>query len=165
MDAVDRRVLGLLQGEYPVCERPYEALAAKAGLSEEEFWGRVEKLISEGVIRRIGASMDSAGLGFSSTLAAVRVEEGRIEEAAVRFERSIRIAEAIESPEILYRSLFHCGLLRFENGEIYEGVEMLSRSKGILESMAEEAGSRKESFLRKDENRRMFERIRELTAR
>lgn len=82
MDAVDRRVLGLLQSEYPLCERPYEALAAKAGLSEKEFWGRVEKLLSEGVIRRIGASMDSAGLGFSSTLAAVRVEEGRVEAAA-----------------------------------------------------------------------------------
>ena len=82
MDAVDKRVLALLQGEYPVCERPYVALAEKAGLSEEELWGRVEKLLCEGVIRRIGASMDSAGLGFSSTLAAVRVEASRVEAAA-----------------------------------------------------------------------------------
>jgi DNA-binding Lrp family transcriptional regulator len=82
MDAVDKRVLKLLQGEYPLCERPYGALAEKAGLSEEELWYRVEKLLSEGVIRRIGASMDSAGLGFSSTLAAVRVEASRVEEAA-----------------------------------------------------------------------------------
>jgi DNA-binding Lrp family transcriptional regulator len=82
MDAVDKRVLGLLQCEYPLCERPYGALAEKAGLSEEELWGRVERLLCEGVIRRIGASMDSAGLGFSSTLAAVRVEASRVEEAA-----------------------------------------------------------------------------------
>jgi len=82
MDAVDKRVVALLQGEFPVCERPYGALAEKAGLSEEELWGRVEKLLLEGVIRRIGASMDSAGLGFSSTLAAVRVEPSRVEEAA-----------------------------------------------------------------------------------
>ena len=82
MDAVDKRVLELLQGEYPLCERPYGALAEKAGLSEEELWGRAEKLLSDGVIRRIGASMDSAGLGFSSTLAAVRVEASRVEEAA-----------------------------------------------------------------------------------
>ena len=82
MDAVDKRVLELLQGEYPLCERPYGALAEKAGLSEEELWGRAEKLLSDGVIRRIGASMESAGLGFSSTLAAVRVEASRVEEAA-----------------------------------------------------------------------------------
>jgi DNA-binding Lrp family transcriptional regulator len=82
MDAVDKRVMELLQGEYPLCERPYGALAEKAGLSEEELWERVEKLLSEGVIRRIGASMDSAELGFSSTLAAVRVEASRVEEAA-----------------------------------------------------------------------------------
>ena len=82
MNAVDKRVLELLQGEYPLCERPYGALAEKAGLSEEELWGRAEKLLSDGVIRRIGASMDSAGLGFSSTLAAVRVEASRVEEAA-----------------------------------------------------------------------------------
>ena len=82
MDAVDKRVLELLQGEFPVCERPYGVLAEKAGLSEEEFWGRVEKLLCGGVIRRIGASMDSAGLGFSGTLAAVRVEASRVEEAA-----------------------------------------------------------------------------------
>jgi DNA-binding Lrp family transcriptional regulator len=82
MDAVDRRVLALLQCDYPLCERPYGALTEKAGLSEEELWGRVERLLSDGVIRRIGASMDSAGLGFSSTLAAVRVEEDRVEAAA-----------------------------------------------------------------------------------
>ena len=82
MDAVDKRVMELLQSEYPLCERPYRALAEKAGLSEEELWGRVEKLLCEGVIRRIGASMDSAELGFSSTLAAVRIEASRVEEAA-----------------------------------------------------------------------------------
>jgi DNA-binding Lrp family transcriptional regulator len=82
MDAVDKRVLALLQGEFPLCERPYGVLGEKAGLSEEELWGRVERMLGEGVIRRIGASMDSAGLGFSSTLAAVRVEASRVEEAA-----------------------------------------------------------------------------------
>jgi len=50
--------------------------------STEQLWARVERMLNEGVIRRMGASFDSNKLGFSSTLAAVSVEPQLVDRAA-----------------------------------------------------------------------------------
>ncbi|MBN1508858.1 MAG: AsnC family transcriptional regulator [Sedimentisphaerales bacterium] len=82
MDDVDRRILDALQSDFPLSERPYEVLAERLDLNADLLWRRVENLMEQGVIRRIGASFDSRKLGFCSTLAAVRVEAGLVERAA-----------------------------------------------------------------------------------
>ena len=48
----------------------------------EQLWNRVQRLITKGMIRRIGASLDSRKLGFCSTLAAVSVEPNLVDKAA-----------------------------------------------------------------------------------
>ena len=82
MDELDKRILDALQNEFPVSERPYEILAGKLGVPGDELWERVQELIEGGVIRRMGASLDSRKLGYSSTLAAVSVPPERVDEAA-----------------------------------------------------------------------------------
>jgi DNA-binding Lrp family transcriptional regulator len=82
MDDLDRRILDALQSDFPLTERPYDVLAERLGIDADLLWQRVENMIEQGVIRRLGASLDSRKLGFSSTLAAVRVEAGLVERAA-----------------------------------------------------------------------------------
>ena len=82
MDELDCRILHVLQSEFPLSERPYEVLARKLQISCDELWERVQKLADQGVIRRIGASLDSHKLGYSSTLAAISVEADRVAQAA-----------------------------------------------------------------------------------
>ena len=82
MDKLDYCILEALQNDFPLSERPYEAIARKLQVPGEQFWGRLQKLLAEGVIRRIGASLDSRKLGFCSTLAAVSVKSNLIEQAA-----------------------------------------------------------------------------------
>ncbi len=82
MDKFDRQILDVLQKEFPLSERPYGVIAQKIGASEAEVWQRVQTLVSSGVIRRLGASLDSRKLGYASTLAAVNVMEGKIDQAA-----------------------------------------------------------------------------------
>ena len=82
MDELNRRILDALQYEFPLSERPYEDLAQRLGLDADQLWQRVERMIEQGVIRRLGASIDSRKLGFSSTLAAVRVRSDLVERAA-----------------------------------------------------------------------------------
>ena len=82
MDRLDGQILEALQNEFPLSICPYAILAEKLGVSEDELWGRIEKLLQDGVIRRIGASLDSRKLGFSSTLAAVSVDAEHVERAA-----------------------------------------------------------------------------------
>ena len=82
MDELDSRIFHSLQYEFPLSERPYEVLARKLDISVDELWERTLKLIDQGVIRRLGASLYSRKLGYSSTLAAVSVSGERLEEAA-----------------------------------------------------------------------------------
>ena len=81
MDELDRRILQAAQDDFPLSERPYETIAHRLGIPSERLWDRLQKLMAEGVIRRLGASLDSRRFGFCSTLAAVSVPPGRIEQA------------------------------------------------------------------------------------
>jgi DNA-binding Lrp family transcriptional regulator len=82
MDKIDTQILHELQDNFPIKEKPYEIIAKKLQISEEELWSRIQKLLDEGLIRRIGASINSNKFGFSSTLAAVSVKPDRIEHAS-----------------------------------------------------------------------------------
>lgn len=82
IDEMDKKILNLIQSRFPVDQYPYKVLADQTGLSEEEAWERVERLRSNGFIRRIGAVFDSSGLGFHSTLVGAKVDPVLIDELA-----------------------------------------------------------------------------------
>jgi DNA-binding Lrp family transcriptional regulator len=94
MDKLDYRILQLLQDDFPLSQRPCDLLARRLQISADEFLDRVDALISKGLIRRIGASLDSRKLGFSSTLAAVSVRAEHVDHAA---EIICRFAEVTHS--------------------------------------------------------------------
>ena len=80
MDDIDREILNRIQSGFPVTYRPYLELGEHLDLSEKEVLERVERLKTEGVIRRIGANFSSRKLNFTSTLCAAKVPEDKIEE-------------------------------------------------------------------------------------
>ncbi len=82
MDELDKKILNELQSNFPLSPRPYDIIAERLSVSTEELWERVNILLREGVIRRLGASLDSHKLGYSSTLASVSVPDGKVAEAS-----------------------------------------------------------------------------------
>ena len=82
MDKIDSKILYELQYNFPLSEKPYEVIAGKLNIPKEELWNRVQIMLDNGVIRRIGASFDSNKLGFRSTLAAVSVAPELVDCAA-----------------------------------------------------------------------------------
>ena len=82
MDELDYRILEVLQNEFPLSERPYEAISEKLKIPCDRLMVRIESLISDGVIRRLGASLNSHKLGYCSTLAAISVEDSVVERAS-----------------------------------------------------------------------------------
>lgn len=82
MDDLDHRIIEELQGNFPLEIHPYEIMADNLGISAEQLWDRVLALKESGVIRRMGFSIDSRKMGYSSTLAAIRVSQDRVEEAS-----------------------------------------------------------------------------------
>lgn len=79
LDAVDRKILDLIQSGFPLEPRPYAVIGACVGVGEEEALERVRRLRERGVIRRIGANFQSGKVGFHSTLCAARVPEDKLE--------------------------------------------------------------------------------------
>ena len=82
MDELDCRILKALQNDFPLSEKPYEIIANRLQIPCDQLWDRIQRLIAEGVIRRIGASLDSRKLGFCSTLAAVSCKADLVEQAS-----------------------------------------------------------------------------------
>ena len=79
MDYIDKKILNILQKEFPLEERPFQIVAEKCGISEEEALSRVQELKDVGIIRRIGAVFDGVTLGRVSTLCAARVPQNKLE--------------------------------------------------------------------------------------
>jgi siroheme decarboxylase len=82
MDAEDKRLCDLIQNEFPVVERPYEALAERLGSSQDEVLERVDRLRRERIIRQISAIFDTRRLGYRSSLVAARTAPERADQAA-----------------------------------------------------------------------------------
>jgi DNA-binding Lrp family transcriptional regulator len=82
LDAVEHRIIDALQGDFPICERPYAEAAARLGLSEGELLDRLQRLLDAHVLTRFGPMYQVERLGGAFVLAALAVPEGRYDEVA-----------------------------------------------------------------------------------
>ena len=62
----DKEIIKALQEDFPLCEEPYKILAQRVGISEEEFLRRVQELVDEKKIRRMGAVLRHREVGFKA---------------------------------------------------------------------------------------------------
>lgn len=84
LDAVDRQIIAEMQGDFPLCERPYAAVAAALGILEEDLLGRLERLLDTRVLTRFGPMMQVERMGGAFVLAALAVPEARYDEVAAQ---------------------------------------------------------------------------------
>lgn len=80
MDTIDKKILNIIQKDFPIVAEPFKAVAEKLGLTEDEVLERIARMKQEGIIRRIGAVFDSKKMGFVSTLSAARVPEDKLKD-------------------------------------------------------------------------------------
>lgn len=80
MDDIDKKLLNILQKEFPITEQPFLTIAERCGISEDEALDRIGKMKGDGVIRRIGAIFDGARLGRVGALCAARVPEEKLDD-------------------------------------------------------------------------------------
>jgi siroheme decarboxylase len=74
LDELDRKLLNLLQGSFPIASRPYAHVAELAGVPEQEVLTRTKRLLDERIIREITPIFDTRVLGYSSMLVAAKVD-------------------------------------------------------------------------------------------
>ena len=81
-DAVDKALLTEVQKQFPIAHRPFQVLGERLGISEQVCLERVSRLKTNNVIRQLSAIFDTRALGYQSTLAAMKVDPERADEAA-----------------------------------------------------------------------------------
>ncbi|HEY81873.1 MAG TPA: Lrp/AsnC family transcriptional regulator [Dehalococcoidia bacterium] len=82
LDIIDRKLLNLLQAEFPLAAKPYDALGRRLGIGQDEVTSRIARLKVKGLIRQIGPVFDAASLGYKTTLVAMRVAKTKLDRAA-----------------------------------------------------------------------------------
>ena len=74
LDDLDRRLLNLMQGSFPIAPRPYEHVASLAEVAETDVMSRVQRLLDKRIIRQVTPIFDTRTLGYSSMLVAAKVD-------------------------------------------------------------------------------------------
>jgi siroheme decarboxylase len=82
LDEVDRRLLNLMQGSFPIAPRPYRHVAGLGDLEETEVMRRVQRLLEKRIIRQVTPIFDTRALGYSSMLVAAKVDPANPHRAA-----------------------------------------------------------------------------------
>jgi siroheme decarboxylase len=74
LDDLDRQLLNLMQGSFPIEARPYARVAELASVTEQEVMSRVARLLEQRIIRQVTPIYDTRALGYSSMLVAAKVD-------------------------------------------------------------------------------------------
>jgi siroheme decarboxylase len=130
LEELDRRLLNLMQGRFPLEPRPYRRVAELAEISEDAAMARVQHLLDERIIRQVTPIFDTRALGYSSMLVAAKVDAENPHRAA----RVINAHPGV-SHNYLRNHEFNLWFTIATEPDSKLGLE------GTLEALAQEAGA------------------------
>ena len=82
MDDIDRSIINRLQTGFPICDAPYQCVAAELDMSETELLARLKVLLDNGTFTRFGPLYNAEQMGGALTLAAVKIPAERFDAVA-----------------------------------------------------------------------------------
>lgn len=68
MDTLDKKIIRVMQNDFPLVANPYEELAKRIGITESELLQRLTKYKENGQIRKMGAVLAHYTAGFSANV-------------------------------------------------------------------------------------------------
>lgn len=96
LDALDRRIVNRLQDGFPICERPFAAVAEELETDEDILIARVDALLERGVLSRFGPMYHAERLGGGLTLAAMSIPPEAFERVAAQVNAFPEVAHNYE---------------------------------------------------------------------
>lgn len=80
-DNTDKKLINLLQVDFPLTPTPFADMGIRLGLSEAEVIDHIKSLKARGVIRLIGPVVEARKLDYQTTLVAMSVPTGKLKQA------------------------------------------------------------------------------------
>lgn len=87
MDLTDRKLLNMVQSDFPMVAEPYLAIGDAVGIGEAEVLERLGALKRQNVVRQISAIFDTRRLGYQTTLVAFAYGDGDLHPGAIFINR------------------------------------------------------------------------------
>lgn len=83
MDALDKKIIRVMQDDFPLVSEPYKVLADQIGITQDELIRRLKNYKQAGQIRKMGAVLRHREVGYAANALCVWiVPEERLEEVA-----------------------------------------------------------------------------------
>ena len=83
MDNLDREIINRMQYGVPVCDRPFQEMAARLGMSEQQLVDRLQRLKDAGYLSRFGPLYNVEKMGGAFVLCAMHVPVGEFDDVAL----------------------------------------------------------------------------------
>ncbi len=134
MDEVDKKILTLLQDDFPVVSRPFLEASERLGVSEDDIIDRIKAMMERGVIRRFSASIRHRKLGITANpLLAFKVPAERVKEVGEKlsaFEEVTHCYERLTVPGKWDYNVFAM-VHGYDRGEVEKTVEKIAKEIGV----------------------------------
>ncbi|HEY5943164.1 MAG TPA: Lrp/AsnC family transcriptional regulator [Solirubrobacterales bacterium] len=82
LDETDKRLMNLLQSNFPLDPEPFALVAGEADLELDDVLARTQRLLDGRIIREITPIFDTRALGYESMLVAAKVDDENPQRAA-----------------------------------------------------------------------------------
>jgi len=82
LDETDKRLMNMLQSNFPLDPEPFALVAGEAELELDDVLGRTQRLLDGRIIREITPIFDTRALGYESMLVAAKVDSENPQRAA-----------------------------------------------------------------------------------
>ncbi|WP_425060536.1 hypothetical protein SCACP_12630 [Sporomusa carbonis] len=81
LDNLDKKIIAVMQDDFPLVAEPYQELAARIGISEDELLTKLNNYQKAGKLRKMGAVLKHREIGYAANaLCAWIVPETRLDE-------------------------------------------------------------------------------------
>lgn len=123
IDALDRKIIVATQEGLPLHPQPYQAVAEQVGVSAIEIMQRMQKMLDQGIIRRIGAVPNHYKLGYKANGMTVwNVPDNKIQENGEKIGALDFVSHCYQRPR--HQPLWNYNLFAMVHGQNREQVLM-----------------------------------------
>ena len=131
MDITDRKLLNMVQSNFPMVEEPYRQIANELGISEAELLERLTELKRQNVVRQISAIFDTRRLGYKTTLVAFAYGDGDLHDGAIFINRHPGVSHNYAREGSYYNLWFTLAVP--PDGDLQETVEWMAEKTKAIE--------------------------------
>ena len=131
MDLTDRKLLNIVQSNFPVVEEPYRAIADVVGITEDELLARLAELKRQNVVRQISAIFDTRRLGYKTTLVAFAYGDDDLHPGAIYINRHPGVSHNYAREGSYYNLWFTLAVP--PDGDLEATVKWMAEKTGAIE--------------------------------